>query len=174
MRGSKGKIGHVRPGGPIGTASFRLPGILLGLGLGGFVDGILFHQILQWHHMLSSVLPPTTVSHFAVNTLWDGLFHSLTWVFVVVGLVLFWRAVKREGHSPSARTLSGWTLVGWGIFNLVEGTFNHHILQIHHVRSGPHEIIYDLGFLVIGALLVWGGRTLTVSGERPPRRPTTT
>lgn len=28
-------------------------GLLLGLGLGGFVDGIAFHQILQWHHMLS-------------------------------------------------------------------------------------------------------------------------
>jgi hypothetical protein len=27
------------------------PGILLGLGLGGFVDGIVLHQILQWHHI---------------------------------------------------------------------------------------------------------------------------
>lgn len=35
-------------------ASIRLPGVLLGLGLGGFVDGILLHQILQRHHMLSS------------------------------------------------------------------------------------------------------------------------
>jgi uncharacterized membrane protein len=32
----------------------RAPGILLGIGLGGFVDGILLHQILQWHHMLTS------------------------------------------------------------------------------------------------------------------------
>ena len=31
-----------------------LPGLLLGIGLGGFVDGILLHQILQWHHMLTS------------------------------------------------------------------------------------------------------------------------
>ncbi|MCK1539441.1 DUF2243 domain-containing protein, partial [Bradyrhizobium sp. 176] len=28
-------------------------GVLLGLGLGGFFDGIVFHQLLQWHHMLS-------------------------------------------------------------------------------------------------------------------------
>jgi uncharacterized membrane protein len=34
------------------------PGILLGSGLGGFIDGILLHQILQWHNMLSSVRPP--------------------------------------------------------------------------------------------------------------------
>jgi Predicted membrane protein (DUF2243) len=31
----------------------RGPGILLGVGLGGFVDGIVLHQILQWHHMLT-------------------------------------------------------------------------------------------------------------------------
>jgi uncharacterized membrane protein len=27
--------------------------LLLGIGLGGFFDGIVLHQILQWHHMLS-------------------------------------------------------------------------------------------------------------------------
>jgi uncharacterized membrane protein len=29
-------------------------GILLGIGLGGFVDGIALHQIFQWHNMLSN------------------------------------------------------------------------------------------------------------------------
>ena len=29
-------------------------GILFGLGLGGFFDGIILHQVLQWHHMLTS------------------------------------------------------------------------------------------------------------------------
>ncbi len=29
-----------------------LPGLLVGLGLGGFFDGIVLHQLLQWHHML--------------------------------------------------------------------------------------------------------------------------
>jgi Predicted membrane protein (DUF2243) len=28
-------------------------GILLDLGLGGFFDGIVLHQILQWHHMVT-------------------------------------------------------------------------------------------------------------------------
>jgi uncharacterized membrane protein len=27
--------------------------ILFGLGLVGFFDGIVLHQILQWHHMLA-------------------------------------------------------------------------------------------------------------------------
>ncbi|HSU48308.1 MAG TPA: DUF2243 domain-containing protein [Arthrobacter sp.] len=29
------------------------PPFLLGMGLGGFVDGILLHQLFQWHHMLT-------------------------------------------------------------------------------------------------------------------------
>lgn len=36
-------------------------GLLLGLGLGGFFDGIILHQVLQWHHMLTSAgFPPNT------------------------------------------------------------------------------------------------------------------
>jgi uncharacterized membrane protein len=31
----------------------KLPGFLMGIGLGGFIDGILLHQILQWDHMLT-------------------------------------------------------------------------------------------------------------------------
>ena len=29
----------------------RLAGIVLGLGLGRFVDGITLHQIMQWHNV---------------------------------------------------------------------------------------------------------------------------
>jgi uncharacterized membrane protein len=37
------------------------PGVLIGFGVGGFVDGIVLHQILQWHHMLTSAgYRPTT------------------------------------------------------------------------------------------------------------------
>ena len=50
----------------------RLAGIVLGLGLGGFVDGITLHQIMQWHNMGSAVLPPTTMDAMAQNMVWDG------------------------------------------------------------------------------------------------------
>ncbi|MGD9755596.1 MAG: DUF2243 domain-containing protein, partial [Acidimicrobiia bacterium] len=30
------------------------PGLLIGIGLGGFVDGIVLHQVLQWHHLLTN------------------------------------------------------------------------------------------------------------------------
>jgi uncharacterized membrane protein len=34
------------------SGSVRRAGVILGLGLGGLIDGIVFHQVLQWHHMI--------------------------------------------------------------------------------------------------------------------------
>ena len=146
----------------------RTPGILLGIGLGGFVDGIVLHQILQWHHMLSSRHSPTTLSGLELNTLWDGLFHALAWVFVAVGV---WQLYRRLSSAErlrawTSRALWGWMLAGWGIFNLVEGVIDHHILGVHHVRSGPGQLGYDLGFLALGAALVAGGWALQRSAAR--------
>lgn len=56
-------------------------------------------------------------------------------------------------------------LVGWGVFNLVEGVIDHHILQIHHVRAGPNELAWDLAFLALGAVLLMGGWNLARSDE---------
>lgn len=144
------------------------PMIFLGVGLGGFFDGIVLHQILQWHHMLSSVgdYPATTVRGLEVNTLWDGLFHAATYVFVTVALFMIAFRARQGGSVWSRRSLLGWSLVGWGLFNLIEGIVDHHILQIHHVRSGPSEFAYDLGFLAFGAALVFVGRLLVRSDER--------
>ena len=62
-------------------------GILFGLGLGGFFDGIVLHQVLQWHHMVTSAgYPPDSVENLKLNTLLDGLFHASTYIFVVLGL----------------------------------------------------------------------------------------
>jgi uncharacterized membrane protein len=44
-------------------------GIFFGLGLGGFFDGIVLHQILQWHHMLTSAgYPADSVHNLKVDT----------------------------------------------------------------------------------------------------------
>lgn len=146
----------------------RLPGILLGIGLGGFVDGIVLHQILQWHHMLTSEgsYPATTVDGLKTNTLWDGLFHAFTWVAVVAGLWLLWRRAESWRWAVSGRSFVGWMLVGWGLFNLVEGIVNHHLLTIHHVRTGDYQTAWDLAFLAFGGLLVVGGWLLARSEER--------
>jgi uncharacterized membrane protein len=147
----------------------RLPGILLGIGLGGFLDGIVLHQILQWHHMLTSEgsYPKTTVAGLETNTLWDGLFHAATWVAVAVGIWILWARTKNWRWAINGRAFVGWMLVGWGVFNLVEGIVDHQILTIHHVREGVGNTwLYDGGFLVFGALLVIGGSLLVGSDKR--------
>ena len=52
----------------------KAPAFVMGVGLGGFVDGILLHQVLQWHHMLTDTgdHPMTTVAGLESNTLADG------------------------------------------------------------------------------------------------------
>src|SRR5215207_4484324 len=60
-------------------------GILFGLGLGGLFDGIVLHQILQWHHMLTNVgYPADSVDNLKVNTFWDGIFHASTYLFTAL------------------------------------------------------------------------------------------
>jgi uncharacterized membrane protein len=150
-------------------ASPRLPPILLGIGLGGFVDGIVLHQMLQWHHMLTGTdrYPATTVAGLEVNTLADGLFHGATWVFVVVGSVLMYRAWTAGLLAPPARVHYGLVLAGWGLFDVAEGVVDHHLLGVHHVRDdlgGP--LGWDLGFLTVGALMLVGGMALTRHGRR--------
>jgi uncharacterized membrane protein len=130
-----------------------LPTILLGLGLGGFFDGIVLHQVLQWHHMLSAHTPPTSLAALELNTLADGLFHAATWIFTSVGLVLLWAAMRR-GAPLNWHRLAGGLLTGWGFFNVVEGIVDHHLLQVHHVRPGPDQLLYDVGFLVWGAVML--------------------
>ena len=150
----------------------RAPGILLGIGLGGFVDGIVLHQILQWHHMLTSEgsYPDTTVAGLEMNTLWDGLFHAATWVTTSVGLYILWRRTTDWRWALSGRAFLGWMLVGWGLFNLVEGIVDHHILTIHHVRENGNQTAWDLGFLAFGAVLLIGGWALTRAGEGATRQ----
>jgi uncharacterized membrane protein len=145
-----------------GNETARLPAFLLGIGLGGFVDGILLHQVLQWHHMLTSTAghPMTTVAGLEANTLADGFFHVATWIIVAAGSWLMWRAWQGGRIAPPWRAQLGFLLAGWGAFNLVEGLIDHQLLGIHHVRDdlgGP--IGWDLGFLAFGALLVLAGVT---------------
>jgi uncharacterized membrane protein len=159
---------------------FLVPGLLLGFGLGGFVDGILLHQVFQWHHMLTDYdsderFPATTVAALEENTLADGLFHLSTWILLVVGLILLWRAMSTDlgGSRPSisGRAFVGLLLAGWGLFNLLEGVVDHHILTLHHVRDDVAEPLpWDLGFLAFGASLVAVGVSLYRRGDHSRTR----
>ena len=130
----------------------------------------MLHQILQWHHMLTSEgsHPATTVAGLEANTLADGLFHAAAWLAVLAGLWALWRAT-RDGATWSFRRLAGLMLAGWGVFNLVEGLVDHHLLGLHHVRTGASETAYDLAFLALGAALLIAG--LAVARERRSAAP---
>ncbi|MDX2089749.1 MAG: DUF2243 domain-containing protein [Kofleriaceae bacterium] len=127
-------------------------GLVLGIGFGGFVDGILLHQILQWHNMLSSIAPPTDLVTMKYNMVWDGLFHALTWTMCVIGVGLLFRAGRHADVRWSGRLLFGSMLAGWGLFNFVEGLIDHQLLGIHHVHPGTGQLAWDLGFVFIGGL----------------------
>jgi len=144
-------------------------GVVLGVGLGGFVDGIALHQVLQWHHMLSAHPDPAVAGDLRLNVLADGLFHAATYAFTVAGVVLLLRAWRASAVPPSGRTLLGATLLGWGAFNLIEGVVDHHLLAIHHVwPAGPGGVLlWDLAFLAAGALFVVVGYALVRGVDAP-------
>ncbi len=148
--------------------------LVLGIGLGGFFDGIVFHQILQWHHMISSPTPPDTVANLQLNTLFDGLFHGATWVITLVGLGMLLRANGELARPGRGRVLGGGILAGWGLFNLVEGLIDHYILGIHHVRPGPDQALYDVAFLIWGGLFLllgwWVMRSTSGAEDARPAR----
>jgi uncharacterized membrane protein len=132
-----------------------LPGVVLGIGMGGFLDGIVLHQLLQWHHLLTSRYPDDTVDGLRMNTLADGLFHTVTWLAVLLGLGLLHSRITADHATVwRSRELWGSMLAGWGLFNLVEGVIDHHLLGIHHVHGGPHQLWWDLGFLALGVVLI--------------------
>jgi uncharacterized membrane protein len=163
---------HSEPGrepSAAGAEPPRAPSLLLGIGLGGFVDGILLHQILQWHHMLTDTgdHPATTVAGLEANTVADGFFHLATWLVVAAGMLLAFRAWQRGELAPPWRAHFGLLLAGWGLFNLVEGLIDHQILGVHHVRDDLGAPLgWDLAFLASGVLLIALGWTMARSAKR--------
>jgi uncharacterized membrane protein len=58
--------------------------------------------------------------------------------------------------------------MGFGLFNVVEGIVDHHVLKLHHVNEtvSPGQWIYwDIGFLVWGAAMLFIGWQLLKAGK---------
>ena len=144
-------------------------GILFGLGLGGFFDGIIFHQVLRWHHMLSSWYPVNSLQNYELNTLCDGIFHSTTYLFVVAGLYILWRTAQRFHLYWSSKLPAGTMLIGFGGFNVVEGLVDHQLLGIHHVNEivdPAYRFYFIAGFILWGILMLIIGWILLRQGQR--------
>lgn len=141
-------------------------GIVLGAGLGGFIDGILFHQLLQVHSMLSASYPPISVVNMEVTMFWDGVFHLFTWLMTVAGIALLWRTARlRTAAELETRVFIGSLLTGWGLFNVVEGFIDHYLLGLHHVIEQLGLSVWDHGFIAFGVALIVMGYSMMRGGR---------
>lgn len=148
--------------------------VACGFGLGGLIDGIVLHQILQWHHLVAGWVSPNTLHGLKTNTFWDGVFDLAMWVLVVAAVFGVRHAAQQEERVPSARRLAGLLLLGWGAFNVVDQLLFHLALGAHHIRMVRGYQLYDWGFFAMGVLVLavpgWLlARSEDSTGAGPPR-----
>lgn len=135
---------------PAGNLS--LAGGMLGFALGGFFDGILLHQVLQWHHLLSLV-PGEALRDIRVQVLADGLFHVLMYAIAASGLWLLWRSRGGFTGSASDHRLLGAVVLGFSLWQFVDVVFFHWILGIHRTRVDvPDPLFWDLAWTAVFGL----------------------
>ena len=141
------------------TATGRnvLSGVLLGLGIAGFVDETVFHQLLHWHHFYDKSTP-------AAGLVSDGLFHAFSWFSTVAALFLLADLRRRRAFRP--QPWWGGLLVGAGAFQLYDGTIQHKLLRLHQIRYQVDLTPYDWTWNVIAALMIVAGAVLLIRARR--------
>ncbi|MCA6114342.1 DUF2243 domain-containing protein [Bradyrhizobium sp. WSM 1738] len=126
------------------SSGYHWSGYLLGFALGGFFDGILLHQILQWHHLLAG-LQAHAFSDIRVQILADGLFHALMYLIAALGLLLLWRTRGEFAAARSDRWLFANALIGFGVWHVVDSVFSHWITGIHRIKMDTaNPLVWDL------------------------------
>lgn len=144
-------------------------GGVIGFALGGLIDVIVIHHVLQWHHLISNVVDPNSLSGLRTNILADGLLSTTMLLVLLSGISLLFRVGNRADAAWSASTLSGSLLVGWAIFNILDSVVNHHLLGLHHVNPGPNQLLWEVVFTVFSLLLIVIGVLLVRRGTRSTR-----
>jgi uncharacterized membrane protein len=131
-----------------------LAGVLIGVGVAAFLDETVFHQLLHWHHFYDG-------STQEAGLVSDGIFHAGGWIAIVVGLFLFADLQRRRVTVPKRVWAGG--LLGWGLFQVYDGLFQHKVLGLHQIRYEVDLLPYDLAWnlsgavgAVIGAVLLTG------------------
>lgn len=129
--------------------SLNWPGYTLGFALGGFFDGILLHQVLQWHHLLSGI-EASAFRDIRVQILADGIFHALMYVVAAIGLALLWRARHGLALPLAGRKLASAGLIGFGAWHVIDTLLSHWITGIHRIRmDSDMPLFWDLLWLVV-------------------------
>lgn len=126
--------------------------LMIGFALGGFFDGILLHQVLQWHHLLSG-LDDQTNPNLPFQILADGVFHLLMYVVAIIGTALVVRARAGQGAFDRTPVLK-LALYGFGAWHVIDAVFSHWLLGIHRIRMDSDQpLLWDLGWLAVFGLL---------------------
>lgn len=154
-------VDHAIPQRSSGKAPVSPAGLCLGLAAGGFIDGILLHQVLQWHHLLSN-LEDAPFGDLRVQILADGLFHLAMYVVGAVGLWLLWR-------GPRSPRFWADFLIGFGLWHILDAVLVHWILGLHNIRIDvENRLVWDLIFFALGVLAAVLGLFLTRRRGSPP------
>jgi uncharacterized membrane protein len=135
-----------------------LAGVLIGVGVAGFLDETFFHQLLHWHHFYDRSTP-------TVGLVSDGFFHAGSWIVLVVGGFLIADMHRRRVTVPKRVWAGG--LLGWGAFQVYDGLFQHKVLGLHQIRYGVDLLPYDLTWNILGGIGVIAGIVLLVGPARP-------
>ena len=160
--------------GPRRSWQFVFAGIALGFGFGGFFDGILLHQILQWHHLLSGLEDARRDIRTLIMA--DGLFHLLMYVIAATGLWLLWRSRTEHGDRHLLSNLA----IGFGLWHVVDGVLSHWIIGLHRIRMEvDNPLFWDLLWLGVFGLVPlaagwWLRRTQGIDRQRSTTLPTLT
>lgn len=125
--------------------------MFVGIGIAAFVDEVVFHQLLQWHHFYDR--STTSAGLFS-----DGLFHAFGWFAVVAGLFLF--ADLRRHRALIPARWAGSVLLGAGAFQLYDGTVQHKLLTLHQIRYKVDLLPYDLTWNIAAVLMLAAGAFL--------------
>lgn len=133
----------------------RLPAAAfwLGFALGGFFDGVLLHQILQWHHLLSAL-----GGDLAAQVLADGVFHAAMYVIAIMALWLLWRARTELTEPRAGARVLAFALIGFAAWHAADAVLSHWLLGIHRIRmDATRPLLWDVGWL-----LIFGGGPLAL------------
>lgn len=136
-------------------------GILFGLGVAAFIDEVVFHQLLAWHHFYDK-------SSMTIGLVSDGLFHAFSWFATVASLFLL-ADIKRRNSFWVKRWISG-MLLGLGFFQLYDGLIQHKIFRIHQIRYEVNVLPYDIVWNAIAVIILIIGFIVFIQTQKYIRR----
>ena len=158
-----------QPGSRSGISAIFWTGVLLGIGIIGFLDETLLHQLLQWHTFYWN-----TDQHGRILS--DGLFHAFSTLVLLWGALRLWRS-RNAWTSPACYAIVAAIFIGAGAFDLYDGIVQHALLHFHLVNELvcstpasmrdtvlgicrndiPYEVVFDAValFLLIVGILWW-------------------